>query len=244
MVTSAKIEQMAAVFAKTWQRPPTDAELKARVDDYVAEEALVREALTLGLDQDDTVIRRRLRQKMEFMTDAEADALTPSDADLQTYLDAHAATYQVDPKIGFTQIFLSPDQHGNALQADAAALLAQLQANPEIDVSGLGDASLLPGSAPPTAVTGIGNDFGPDFASAIAELSVGTWSGPIASAFGLHLVRVSDRKPGRTPPLAEVRGAVLRDWSNDARLRRSKAQLDALLSKYTITIEVPKAATP
>jgi hypothetical protein len=244
VVRSAKIEQMAAVFTKTWQRPPTDAELKGLVDDYVAEEVLVREALALGLDRDDTVIRRRLRQKMEFMSDAEVDALAPSDAELQAYLEAHAAAYQVDPKIDFAQIFLSPYKRGDAVQADAAALLAQLQANPEMDVSNLGDASLLPGSVPPTEVTRIGNDFGPDFASSVAELPVGTWAGPIASAFGLHLVRVSDRQSGRTLPLAEVRDAVLRDWSNDARMRQSKAQLEPLMSKYTVTIDIPKAAAP
>jgi len=244
VVTSGKVGQMAAVFSKTWQRAPNEAELKGLIEDYIAEEALVREALALGLDENDTVIRRRLRQKMEFISDAEVDALAPTDTDLQAHLDAHASAYQIDPMISFTQIFLSPEKHGDALLPDAAALLAQLKANPERDVSVLGDPSLLPGTERATKVTRIGNDFGPEFASAIAELPVGIWSGPVASAYGLHLVRVTDRQPGRMPALTEVRDAVLRDWSNAEREKRSKEQLDSLLTQYTVTIEMPKANTP
>ena len=86
VITGPKIEQIAGLFAKAWQRPPTVAELKDLIDDYVKEEILVREALALGLDKDDTVIRRRLRLKMEFLSDAESEALSPTDAELEVYL--------------------------------------------------------------------------------------------------------------------------------------------------------------
>lgn len=242
-MSAAKIEQMAAVFARTWQRQPTKDELKGLIDDYVAEEVLVREALALGLDQDDPVIRRRLRQKMEFMTDAEVDALTPTDDELRAYLDANATSYEVDPRIGFEQVFLSPDRRGDALKADAAALLARLQSQPETDTANLGEPTLLPMSEPPTQLTRIGGDFGPDFASALADIPIGVWSGPITSTYGFHLVRVTERLPGRIPSLAEVHDAVLRDWQNAERIRRERAQLDKLLSRYSVTIDPPVAAT-
>ena len=241
VVTTAKIEQMATVFAQTWQRAPSDEEMRGLIDDYVAEEVLVREALTLGLDQNDTVIRRRLRQKMEFMSEAEVDALTPTDADLQAYLDANAVAYQINPRIGFEQVFLSPDRRGDAVTADATALLAKLQANPDADIATLGDATLLPLSEPLTEVARIADDFGAEFAAALAKTPVGIWSGPIVSSYGIHLVRVTERQPGRTPKLAEVREAVLRDWMNAERVRRGKAQLDKLLAQYTITIEATSA---
>jgi parvulin-like peptidyl-prolyl isomerase len=246
VVTTAKIEQMATVFSKTWQRPPSDDELKGLIDDYVAEEVLVREALALGLDQGDAVIRRRLRLKMEFMNEAEVDALTPTDADLQTYLDANPAFYQINPKIGFEQVFLNSDRRGDAASADATALLAVLQASPDADIATLGDVTLLPTSEPLTEVARVADDFGTEFAAALAKTPVGIWSGPIVSSYGIHLVRVTERQPGRTPKLTEVREAVLRDWMNAERVRGGKAQLDKLLAQYTITIEAPstKATQP
>ncbi len=239
VVSVARIEQMAAVFAQTWQRPPSKEELKGLIDDYVAEEVLVREALALGLDQDDPVIRRRLRQKMEFLSEAEVDALTPTEDELQAYLDTHAASYEVDPRIGFEQVFLSPERRGDAIAEDADALLARLRAQSDLNPESLGDPTLLPAVEPPTEVTRIGDDFGPEFASALAGAPVGSWSGPIMSSYGLHLVRVTERQPGRIPPLAEVREAVLRDWQTAERIRRERAQLDKLLSQYTVTIEAP-----
>ena len=217
VVSAAKIEQLALLFAKTWQRPPSGDELKFLIDDHVAEEVLVREALALGLDQD---------------------------AELQAYLVANAASYQVNPRIGFVQVFFSPDRRGEAVMADAPALLAFLRAQPDAEPSTLGDPSLLPMSEPPIEVSRIGADFGADFATTLAELPVGVWSGPVASPFGLHLVRVTAKEPGRTPPLSEVREAVLRDWSSAERLRRGKAQLDTLLAQYTVTIDLPAEQIP
>ena len=101
IVTSAKIEQLGSLFTKTWQRPPSAQELKGLIDDYVKEEIYNREALLLGLDRDDTVIRRRLRQKMEFLVDAEVDAITPTDAELEVYLKANADQFRIAAHDGF-----------------------------------------------------------------------------------------------------------------------------------------------
>ena len=177
VVSAPKIEQMAAVFAKTWQRPPSPTELKRLIDGYVEEEIYVREALALGLDKDDTVIRRRLQQKMEFMNDAGAEALTPTDADLEGYLKAHAETFAIAPETGFQQIFFNPDKHGDRIGADADAVLKQLKADPALSPETLGDASLLPAEMTPTAASSIGDMFGTDFAAAVgaAPVSAVAW---------------------------------------------------------------------
>lgn len=237
VVTTAQIDQMVTVFTKTWQRPPSEAELKGLIDDRIAEEVLVQQAIALGLDKDDSVIRRRLRQNMEFMTYAEVEALQPTDAELQAYLDGHVADYQVDPQIAFEQLFLSRDKRGDAVDTDAVALLALLVEAPDSDTSALGDPTLRPPSEPLTPVSQIGSDFGPEFTTALERAPTGVWSGPIASSYGLHIVRVTARQPGRTPLLAEVREAVLSDWSNAERQRLGKAELDKLKAAYTITIE-------
>ena len=144
VVTQAKIEQIASLFARTWQRPPTSSELKGLIDDYVKEEVYYREAFALGLDKDDTVIRRRLRLKMEFLNDAVVEALAPTDAELDAYLQGQAGAFEIEPMLAFQQVFLKPDRHGDRIDQDAASILEVLLTSPAIDPASLGDASLLP----------------------------------------------------------------------------------------------------
>jgi len=246
VVSSGKIEQMAAIFARTWQRPPSPEELKGLIDDYVTEEIYVREALALGLDTDDTVIRRRLRQKMEFMTSADVDALTPTDADLQTYLDTHPDAISEAPQVGFQQVYLNPDRHRETMDQDAAALLEALRADPKADTSVLGDASLLPYELPLTSIGSIDRIFGAEIAASVAQAEPGVWTGPVASPYGLHLIRVTARSPGRLPALAEIRDVVLREWSNAKRQDLEAARLADLLGRYDVRIDAGpiRGATP
>lgn len=243
VVSAPKIEQLAAVFAKTWQRPPSPEELKGLIDAYVKEEIDVREALALGLDQGDTVIRRRLQQKIQFMTDAGADAVAPSNADLQAYLDAHPDKFEIAAETGFEQVFLNPAQRGEAVGADAAVILAKLEADPALEPATLGDASLLPADMPPTDIASVGNTFGPQFAAAVSAAPAGRWIGPVPSSFGLHLVRVSEHRPGRLPSLGGVRDLVAREFANERREAFEKERLDELLTRYRVVIEAPEQDT-
>jgi hypothetical protein len=242
VVTAAKVEQIASRFAQIWQRPPAAQELKGLIDEEVKEEIYVREAIALGLDKDDTVIRRRLRQKMELLSDAGADALSPTEAELEAYLKSHPETFAVDPAISFQQIFLNPQRQGAAIEQTAESILNTLKANPEIEAATLGDASLLPIEMPLTSLKSIGHVFGSEFADAIGKAKEGLWIGPIASGFGLHIVRVSEHQEGRVPALTEVRDAVLREWSNDKRKQLESERLAALLSRYEVTVEGVPAA--
>jgi parvulin-like peptidyl-prolyl isomerase len=243
VVTASKIDQLTSIFTKSWQRPPTAEELKGLIDDYVKEEIYVREAFALGLDKDDTIVRRRLRQKIEFMNDAGVEALVPTDADLEAYLKAHAAEFEVDPMIAFQQLFLSKQQHGARIEQDAIAILAALRATPPAEPATLGDATLLPYELPLTSMTSIGLTFGSGFTEALNRLAPGQWTGPITSDYGEHVVRVLERKAGRVPSLSEVRGDVVRDWTNVKRKKREDAQLNELLKRYRVTIESPPAAS-
>ncbi len=237
VVTQARIEQLAGLFAKTWQRPPTAAELKGLIDDYVKEEIFYREALALGLDNDDTVIRRRLRQKMEFLSDAVIAALTPTDAELEAYLKANPSKFKLDPQIAFEQVFLNPQRRGDSIAEDAASILEALNSNVSANAATLGDATLLPSELGLTSATRLSQTFGPQFAKAIDQLAPGIWTGPIKSPFGMHLVRVNKSEPGRVPALSEVRDAVKREWAAEQRKKLEDKRFAELLKRYDVSIE-------
>jgi hypothetical protein len=237
VVTSAKIEQLSSLFTSTWQRPPTAEEITGLIDDYVKEEIYYREAKKLGLDTDDTVVRRRLRLKMEYLNEAAAGALTASEAELKAYLKAHPEKFEIDPMMAFQQVFLNPQRRGDKIDADAGMILVSLKRNPQRDPASFGDTTLLPAGMPLTPKTEIARTFGPEFAEALDKTPAGEWIGPIASGLGYHIVRVSERKPGRVPELAEARDQVLREWSNDKRMEIDESTFNELLKRYRVVID-------
>jgi hypothetical protein len=242
VVSASKIEQMATVFAKTWQRSPTTDELKGMIDDYVKEEVLVRQALDLGLDRDDTVVRRRLRQKMEFLNAADAAPVTATELELKAYLEANRKAFATDMKLAFEQVFLNPARHGDMMAKDAAALLAQLRSNDTADPAQLGDTSLLPATVELTSRAAIDQMFGGALADGLEKAPVGEWMGPITSSFGLHLVRVTERTPGQVPQLADIRDEVAREWENARRSELEQQRFGELLARYEVSVEAPSAA--
>jgi len=242
VITEARVEALAENFATVWMRPPTPQEIKGLVDDYVAEEIFYREGVAMGLDQDDTVIRRRLRQKMEFIAEDAATAIEPGDEQLQAYLAQHAAKFVSPTEVTFVQVYLNTERRGDSARADAEKLLAELQAgrgpgNP-VDA---GDPTLLPAGMQAASPQAIANAFGNDFATAIEEAPVGQWSGPLQSGFGLHLVRVDERVAGALPAFEEIRPIVLREWQSEQRTESNERFLDGLRAKYEVRIEGPAA---
>jgi len=242
VITEARVEALAENFATVWMRPPTPQEIKGLVDDYVAEEIFYREGVAMGLDQDDTVIRRRLRQKMEFIAEDAATAIEPGDEQLQAYLAQHAAKFVSPTEVTFVQVYLNTERRGDSARADAEKLLAELQAgrgpgNP-VDA---GDPTLLPAGMQAASPQAIANAFGNDFATAIEEAPVGQWSGPLQSGFGLHLVRVDERVAGALPAFEQIRPIVLREWQSEQRTESNERFLDGLRAKYEVRIEGPAA---
>jgi hypothetical protein len=238
VVTVGQIEQMAAGFTKTWQRPPTPDELAGLVRDRVREEVYCREALALGLDREDTVIRRRLRQKMEFVSDDVAAVAEPTEAELEEYLRANPDAFRVERRFTFRQVYLDPEKHGEKLAGDAAQLLAQLDhVGAQADLSALGDSLMLEPEYADLPASEVARQFGGAFAKALGGLEPGRWLGPVESGYGVHLVFVRERADGRLPALAEVREAVRREWDNAHRVAANEAFYSELLKRYRVTIE-------
>ena len=240
-ITPGLVEHLASGFARTWQRPPTDAELKGLIDDHVKEEIATREATALGLDQDDTIIRRRLRQKMEFVVEDAVDQAAPSDAELQTWLDTHADVFRAEAQVALRQVYVSPERHGAAAPAEAARLLAHLRTvGPDANIDALGDASMLPRELPLGPLSEVTRAFGTAFATRIDGLQPGQWTGPVESPYGLHLVLVRERLAPRPPALADVRPIVERELLAERRRTQLETLYERLLKKYTVVIETPK----
>ncbi|MBI5551062.1 MAG: peptidyl-prolyl cis-trans isomerase [Desulfobacterales bacterium] len=238
VLTAGQIGHLAAGFAKTWQRPPTEVEIKGLIDDWIREEIAVREAMASGLDRDDTIIRRRLRQKLEFLFEEVDAAVPPSDRELQAWLTENADLYRLEPQVSFRQIYLSRERRGSATEDDARTLLARLRAaGPDTPIDHLGHPTLLPREVEMSSLAEVARTFGQEFSRSTEALPVGVWSGPIQSGFGLHLVWVRARVAGSLPDLAQVRLAVERDFTADRRRRQLAAMYERLLAKYRVVIE-------
>ncbi|HWQ92543.1 MAG TPA: peptidylprolyl isomerase [Clostridia bacterium] len=238
VVTEGQIAAMTIGFSRTWQRPPTPEELEGLVRDRVREEVYYREAMAMGLDRDDTIIRRRLQQKLEFVTEDVAALVEPTDAELTEYFKTHADDFRVEGRLTFSQVYLNPDKHGERLPEEAAQLLIQLrQKGREADLSSFGDPFLLERRLQGTPPGEVAKQFGEKFAANLDAIPVGQWLGPVESSYGVHLVLVEERTQGRLPGLAEVRDAVHRDWTNARRLESNEKFFQSLLQRYVVTVE-------
>jgi len=235
VVTRDQVERLAADFTRFHRRPPSPVEQQGLVRDYLEQEVSYREALALGLDRDDPVIRNRLRQKVEFLFDDVGSLAAPTDQQLELYLQQHAETFRSAPRITFEQIYLDPHRRPT-VTADAAALVTELNRG-RVDAATQGDAFVLDGKFEEVASSEVVTLFGERFASAVGQAPLGRWQGPIQSNYGAHLVRVDARTPAAVPPLSEIRDAVRAEWANDAR-QQAKAKLYAgLLARYSVTVE-------
>jgi hypothetical protein len=239
VVGPERIEQLATGFESVWRRPPADDELRAMIDDFVREEIYYREALALGLDRDDTVVRRRLRQKMEFLSDTGAGLLEPAAGELEAYLAANEQDFRRGPRLAFEQIYLGEAPTPESITRSLGAL----RSDPAADPSALGERTLLParlGLSPPEVVDGV---FGKNFFERLADLTPGAWAGPVASAFGVHLVRIGESLAARTPPLEEIRDAVLRDWKAAKGRELRELHYARLRERYVVEIRRADTAT-
>ena len=240
VVTPGVVDYLAAGFQRTWRRPPNELELKGLIDEHVKEEIAAREAMAMGLERDDIVIKRRLRQKLEFLLVDDAAAAPPTDAELQAWLDKHPDSFRIEPQLSFRQVLLRPERRGANAAVDATKLLARLRAaGPEVATEDLGDASMLPDETPLQPLRDVASTFGQDFADALMKLSPGQWSGPVGSSFGLHLVLVRDRTAGAAADLATVRPLVERELLAERRKAELQALYERLLAKYPVSIDMP-----
>ncbi|MGH8165662.1 MAG: peptidyl-prolyl cis-trans isomerase, partial [Woeseiaceae bacterium] len=178
VVDQARIVALVAQFERVWQRSPTAPEIDGLVESWIREEIMYREGVALGLDVNDSIVRRRVAQKMIFIADGVAPE-PPSEADLAGWLEANADAYRIEPVYSFRQVYFDPAKHDDDLRARMIELAA-LPSTPE------GDATLLPAELQSVRESSVSRAFGSDFAGALDQLPPGEWQGPVESAYGLH----------------------------------------------------------
>ena len=232
---------LVALLAKTYQsqfgQPPGEVELKALVDRYVEDEMLYREGIALSLDREDEVVRRRIVQKVRFLTEDRAAIEPPDDATLQRYFDANRERYSLPETLSFSHVYFSPDKAGeDAARAAAAAELAKLAKSGADRAPDRGDRFPGPSDLASATLADLGRLFGSssELVAALAEAPVGSWSGPYRSGYGWHLVYVSAREAERPVPFAEVRQQVEQDYVQAERTRRNEEGLDLIRRKYSV----------
>ena len=231
VVSQRQVDEMVNQYQATWTRPPTPAEIRALIDSYVHDEIVYREGLTMGLDRDDAVIKRRVRQKYDLIAQEE-ERTVPTEADLLAYLRSHPAEFARPAIVSFEQVFFDPATIGP--QAVGAAKVALTRG---ADPTQLGQPSMLPRRVANSSIDLVARDFGDDFAQQIATAPVGQWVGPLTSGVGVHLIRVSTRAAPVVPPLDQVRAAVSREWESDQRTRSGEADYRRARAEYEVIIK-------
>ncbi len=238
------LRQIEMVFQSQWRRQPTPQEFDALVEAKVQEEILYREALAMGLDKDDEIVKRRMAQKMQFIAEDVAAAHAPSTAELRTWFTANTAKFALPGRISFRQIYFSPDQRGTHARDDAVAALKALDGQPIDSPRAVGDPTLLQDYYGDRTSEQLAKDFGPVFAQAASRLAPGSWQGPIESGFGWHLVFVDTVIPGRVPGFEEVEPDIKTAWLGEQKSLAWKTSYDALRAKYVVLLpRVPPAAS-
>ena len=235
VVTTALRRAFQQEHLRRHGRQPTAEEERALVDRYVDNEVMLREALALGLDRGDIIVRRRLVQKMEFLNQGLDAPAPPTDADLQALLDRHPERYLLASRLTLEHVFVSRQRHPSDAAAVADELHERIAAGE--DPATLGD-PFLRGRVFRAETEGeLAGVFGPELARTLQTAPLDTWSGPYASSFGQHLVRVSERSGGRPATVADVRRALTRDVEAEQRAAAARAALAALRTRYDVRIE-------
>ncbi len=237
VISQARVEVLIKNWERKWQRPPSREELDRLIEQMIREQVLSREALSLGLDRDDPVIRRRLAQKIEFLSSDIADQVEPTVADLEAYLAANPSQFELPGHISFIQIYLNEDNRGPELKEGAQLLLQQLESSPtDSDTSTLGDPFMFGQVHKGLADFEVSRLFGREFTDAIFDLPVGKWLGPVHSGLGFHLVRIDSRTTAQQPELNTVWEKVRSEWMAEQRRNMNKALYNSLRQKYHIIL--------
>ncbi len=239
VVSAGEVEWMQTSWQKRWNRLPTPDELAGLIQQYIRETVLYREALTMGLNKHDQVIRRRLAQKLEFLAKDLVALTPPTDEELVAYFDAHQDRYQEPALYTFTQVFFNPDKRGDTTLDDAEAVKATLTARGDAieDAGALGDDFMLQSYYPEKDPLEIQKLFGSGFTESLMDLTPGQWHGPVLSGYGTHLVYVSSIHEPSPPVFAQVRERVVQDWTSERSEELNEQFYANLRGSYTIVIE-------
>jgi hypothetical protein len=245
LLTFDDLSQLEIYFESTWRRPPTTEELDHLVEDKIREEVLYREALAMGLDKDDTIVRRRMAQKLQFLAEDVASAHEPTSEELRAWFEKNGAKFALPGRVSFRHLYFSTDRRGERARDDALAALAKLAGQPP-------DAKLAAALADPFMFRDyygdrtseeIAKEFGPPFAVAVEKLAPGSWQGPIESGYGWHLVYVDTAVPGRIPAFEEIEPDVKTAWLGEQKAEAWHKAYDEMRARYTVLLPAPPDET-
>ena len=242
VISAERVANLADRFARTWRRPPTQQELQGLVEDDIRDEVFYREGRAAGLDRDDFVIRRRVRQKMEFLAEDMA-AAEPSDEQLAAYLASNPERFRTEDRLTFHHVFLSATDavaHWKGTPSRSPRPLSSTNAT--ADAATIGDPFLLGETFRQMPQSDVVRTFGEGFAKQLAAVEPGRWQGPVSSSFGAHFIFVDERTQGSLPPLDTVREAVQREWLNARRVEAEDKLYRTLRDRYQIVVEKPPKA--
>jgi peptidyl-prolyl cis-trans isomerase C len=234
-ITAGTVAWLREGYERQWHRAADADELRGLVNDHLREEVLYREALAIGLDRDDTIVRRRMAQKMEFLTQDIATAAEPDDAALRKFFEENAARYAKAARVSFRHIYFSKERRGAWLETDASEALAALAKGAEEET--LGDPFLRETEFTNANAADLTAALGGGFAGRVMALPAGEWRGPVASGYGVHLVWVSERVEPQPVAFETAREAVTRDWAEERRLATNRDFLQRLKERYQITVD-------
>jgi len=241
-VDARRINSFISEWESRWKRPPTQQEINGLIQSYIREDVLYRQAVAMGLNEDDPVTRRRMAQKLEFLTSDLAAMVEPAEGVLEAYFLENQAAYRDPDQITFSQVFFNPDKRNDATLEDAASVLAQLQSTgvPDTATMQVGDQFMLQNDFVSVTQREVTRQLGSGFADVVMKLEPGQWHGPVLSGYGVHLVYVFEYQEAPPAVFEAVQAAVLENWNSQQREKFNADFLENLKSRYNIVIdEIP-----
>lgn len=235
VITDDDLHQLQIAWRAQWQRFPTADEMRGLVDNRIREEILYREALALGLEKEDTIVKRRLAQKMEFLADDVSSLREPQVGELKTWFEKNRERFALPALISFRHVYFSPDRRGSRAREDALAELQKLGAD---SANGpdelLGDPFMFQDYYGERSRDQVANIFGSEFATSLFSLKPGSWQGPVELGLGWHLVLIDATVPGRVPSFDEIARDVKAQWTDEQGVAMRSRMFELMKARYEI----------
>jgi peptidyl-prolyl cis-trans isomerase C len=240
-LTMDDLRQMQMYFESQWQRQPTADEFRNMVENRVQEEILYREGLAMGLDKDDTIVKRRMAQKVQFLAEDVVSAHEPTTDELKSWYDKNSDKFALPGRISFRHVYFSPDSRGQRAHDDAADAFAKVAGEPEDSKAALlrADRFMFQDYYADRSSEQVAKEFGPQFAVSIFKVKPGSWQGPIESGYGWHLVFVESFTPGRVPAFEEIESDVKTAWLGEQKAQAWRKAYREMRANYTVLLPGP-----
>lgn len=237
-VTLDDLRRIEISWFARWQRPSTEAEMRGLIEEHVKEEILYREALALGLEKGDTIVRRRLAQKMDFVIEDVAALREPAPGEVEAWFARNLDQFASPPLVTFRHLYFASDKRGAGAQGQASKVLTTLT-GPEANA---GDAFMFQSAYAEQSPEQVARVFGAKFASGLFQEKTGAWRGPLESGYGWHLVWIDALTPSQPPPFETVAAQAKAEWLSEQRTEAKRATFEALKARYEVVVSAPAPA--